>query len=108
MMVIQFLTFVIIGIFFLAVPQYLMTFWGMDLNFMVVLWLGWDMLKVIGGVIGGVLADKHNLWVVCFGGLMLQSFMIFLTSEAASAGYLGKAEWKYHWLLWSIGLTLAM
>jgi len=108
MMVIQLLTFIIIGIFFLIVPDFLVNFWGVTMSTMVMIWLGWDVLKVFMGVIGGGLTDNANTWLVCFGGLIIQSFMIFIVSEAAGSAMETKADWKFGWFIVSVAITLGL
>lgn len=113
MMTIQLLTFIIIGIFFLIVPDFLVNFWGVTMNTMVMIWLSWDIIKVLMGVIGGGLTDSSSTWHVCFAGLIIQSFMIFIVSEAAGSslneGSGDKApDWKFGWFVVSVAITLGL
>merc|ERR1719326_474892 len=106
-MIVQMLTFVLIGILFLAVPDFLSRYWLVPMTSVVLLWLGWDVLKVVAGLIGGALADKGSVWIVCFAGLIAQSLFVFLASEAAESAMLKKGDWKLGWFLVSVGFIFA-
>jgi len=108
MMTIQLLTFIIIGIFFLIVPDFLFNFWNISMSTMIMMWLGWDVLKVIMGCIGGGLTDVASTWHVCFAGLIIQSFMIFIVSEAAGSAQNEKQDWKFGWFVVSVAITLGL
>merc|ERR1719235_2040926 len=58
LMTIQMLTFILVGILFLAVPDFLSAYWHVGMLFLTLMWVVWDILKVIGSLIGGWCADK--------------------------------------------------
>jgi len=108
MMIVQLLTFILIGIFFLLVPDFLHNHWEFSMGSLVMLWLSWDFVKVVLGLAAGGMADRGNTWIVCMCGLLLQSFMIFLVAEAANAALASKDEWKLYWFLISVGVIFGL
>merc|ERR1719379_818862 len=108
MMVVQMMTFVLIGILFLMVPDFLHKYWRVPMEWIVLLWLGWDICKVFLGVIGGGIADKGNVWITLFGGLICQSFAVFLTSESANAAMEEKEDYKLGWFLVATGIVFGL
>lgn len=108
LMCIQMLTFILVGILFLAVPDFLSAYWQVSMMYLTVMWVCWDIMKVIGSVIGGFCADKGNPWITTFAGLIVQSFVMMLTSEAAESAMQSKDDWKFYWFLISCGMVLSL
>jgi len=108
LMLIQMMTFMLIGILFLAVPDFLYAYWHMGIIGLTLMWLIWDVMKVMGSVLGGWCADMGNAWITTFLGLFLQSFVMMLSSEAANAAMETRADYKFWWYIIAIGLTLSL
>merc|ERR1719387_1874425 len=85
LMTIQMLTFILVGILFLAVPDFLSAYWHVGMLFLTAMWVVWDVMKCLGSFLGGYCADKGNPWTTTFAGLITQSFMMMLTSSAADS-----------------------
>lgn len=108
LMVVQMMTFTLIGILFLAVPEFLSSYFHVGTVMMTVMWVGWDIMKCIGSVIGGYCADKFSPWAVTFGGLILQSFFMMACSDASNSALEAKAAWNYYWFLISVGIVFSL
>jgi MFS family permease len=108
LMCIQMMTFMLIGILFLAVPDFLYSYWLLGIITLTCMWLAWDVMKVAGSILGGWCADMGNAWITTFAGLILQSFCMMLTSEAANAAMERKADWKFWWFIVAVGITLSL
>jgi MFS family permease len=108
LMAIQMMTFMLIGIMFLAVPDFLYSFWDIGMLSLTLMWVLWDMMKVAGSLLGGTIADRGSPWVVTFGGLMIQSFMMMITAEAANSAMDKQVGWKFYWFVIAAGSVFAV
>jgi len=108
LMAIQMMTFMLIGILFLAVPDFLYAYWDVGIVALTLMWVLWDVMKVCGSLMGGYIADSSSPWAVTFGGLMSQSFMMMITAEAANSAIDGKVGWKFYWFLGAVGFVFSM
>lgn len=108
LMSVQMMTFMLVGILFLAVPEFLSGYFQISTIMMTLMWVGWDIMKVIGSLIGGYIADHGSAWAVTFGGLILQSFMMMATSDAAQACLEDKRSWKFYWFLGTVGFVFSL
>merc|ERR1719456_1314930 len=52
LMSIQMLTFILVGILFLAVPDFLSSYWEVSMGFLTLMWVGWDIFKVCLSLVG--------------------------------------------------------
>lgn len=108
LMVVQMMTFILVGILFLSVPEFLSAYFQVTTMFLTMMWVCWDIMKVVGSLLGGWVADRCSPWAVTFGCLILQSFMMMLTSDAAQACLESKMPWKFYWFLSTVGFVFSM
>lgn len=69
---VQFMSWAFTGLLFMAAPQYMANELSLSSIMVSVFWLGCDLTKMVGSLIGGVLSDRISSWEVLFVCLALQ------------------------------------
>lgn len=108
LMAVQLMTFLLIGIFFMAVPTFLAEEYDVGAGALTIMWVSWDIMKMAGSLIGGWCADCSSAWLTTFGGLILQAILIKLTGDAAASTRLGSEMMRFYVFVFTAGTVLAL